>query len=70
MIGSQDPSLALALSSDPAAELQHGHAKIEKLADVTVDDRSFTALKLQREEDKAITTLLIDPKTHLDPRVL
>src|SRR5438876_311426 len=64
---SKDPSLALALSGDPAGELNKSYASIKKSDDVKVDDKTFTALKLSTDAKAASpsTTLLIDPATHL-----
>ncbi len=70
LISSQDPSLALALSSDPAAELSDNYSKIEKLDDISIDAHPFTALKLSRKDNQGFTTLLIDPKTSLVRRAM
>jgi peroxiredoxin/outer membrane lipoprotein-sorting protein len=70
LIASQDPSVALAIASDPAAELQGSNASIEKIADVKIDGQAYAALKMERNEEKGVTTLLIDPQTHLIRRAI
>ena len=64
LLNDQNPSLALALADDPAKELLFGIASAEKVADVTIDGRPFTALRLT-QEDGIATTVAIDPSTHL-----
>ena len=65
LIGSQNLSLVLALSSEPTNELTRSYSKIDKSADVQVDGKSFTALNLKPRQGAAATTLLFDPATNL-----
>ena len=65
LIGSQNLSLVLALSSEPTNELTRTYSKIVKAADVQVDGKPFTALDLKPRQGAAATTLLFDPATNL-----
>src|SRR5687767_7891130 len=69
LIASQDPSMALAIATDPAAEMAQKYAGIDKADDVKVGDTSYTALKLKGKEGRGDTTMLIDPSTNLVRRV-
>jgi peroxiredoxin/outer membrane lipoprotein-sorting protein len=71
LIGTQNLSLALALSKDPAAELSHSYGKIDKSADVKEGDTSYTVLSCSGPQQGAPqTTLLIDQKTNLIHKAL
>jgi thiol-disulfide isomerase/thioredoxin/outer membrane lipoprotein-sorting protein len=63
LLGPQNPSLAMAMSSDPTAELKKEFSSIKKGDAVKIDDKSYTALALS--DGEATTTLLIDPATNL-----
>jgi peroxiredoxin/outer membrane lipoprotein-sorting protein len=65
LLGSQNPSLLLALSSDPAGALLKEYPSAEQLPQVTVDGKKFAALKLTNPDQKDTLTLLIDPQTNL-----
>ena len=60
----QNPSLMLALSKDPAAELTQNVAEISKIEDTRIGDASCPTIKLALS-DKSTMTLAIDPQTHL-----
>ncbi len=66
---SANPSLMLALSKDPAAELSSQAKEISKADDVKIADKTYTALKLAMGPSSVNMTLLIDPETHLLKRV-
>ena len=60
----QNFSLALALSSDPAADIGKLYQKIDKApADVTIDGKAYPALVLSNENETV--TLALDPQTSL-----
>ena len=63
LLGPQNPSLALAMSADPTAELKKEFSSIKKGDAVKIDGQSYTALALS--DGDATTTLLIDPATNL-----
>ena len=63
----QNLSLALALSSDPAADLGKMYRTIAKAADVTIDGKAHPALSLSNEHETV--TLALDPQTNLIRRV-
>jgi thiol-disulfide isomerase/thioredoxin len=65
VVGTQNPSLIMALSSDAGKSLTEQMSSGEQLADVKLDDKSYTALKFHDPESKASMTLLVDPGTHL-----
>jgi peroxiredoxin/outer membrane lipoprotein-sorting protein len=65
----ENPSLLLALSQEPSITLMLGNKEIEKGEDLTIDDVSYPTLKIIREKG-VISTLAIDPKTHLIRRIV
>lgn len=65
VLGSQNLSLLLAMSSDPTKELTRPYTKIDKAADVTVDGKTYTALAMSNPAGRPSTTVLIDPSTSL-----
>ncbi len=65
VIGTQNPSLMLALSSDPTKSLTNNLGSAELLPDVQVEGKSLNAVKLSDPKTKASLTLLVDPDTHL-----
>ena len=65
LIGGQNLSLVLALSQNPSEELTRSYRKIEKSADVKVDDKTYTALAMSNNAGSPKATLLIDPATNL-----
>jgi peroxiredoxin/outer membrane lipoprotein-sorting protein len=68
LIHSQDPSLGLAISTDPAAELARSRS-VARVEDVKLGETSFIALKTQGQDVPIVTTMLVDPQTHLLRRV-
>jgi thiol-disulfide isomerase/thioredoxin len=58
----QNPSLALALAADPAAELTAGATSVD-LTDTKLDDADLPALKIVRPDRDTIVA--VDPKSHL-----
>ena len=69
LIGSQNLSLILAMSKDPAGELKKSYRSIDKAADVKVGETSFVALAMSNPKGPA-ATLLFDPSTHLLRRAM
>jgi peroxiredoxin/outer membrane lipoprotein-sorting protein len=63
LLREQNPSLALALSKDAGAELAEGTTAVEKVPDVTIDGKSFAALKLTQKDRDVL--LLIDAENGL-----
>jgi len=60
----QNFSLALALSSDPAADIGKLYQKVQKApADVTIDGKAYPALLLSNDHETV--TLALDPQTNL-----
>lgn len=68
LLSSQNPSLGMAVSSDASAALLAGMASAEKGADVTIDGKPVPMLEL-KDENGVISTVLVDPQTHLLRRV-
>jgi thiol-disulfide isomerase/thioredoxin/outer membrane lipoprotein-sorting protein len=67
ILTSQSVSLALAMSSDPAAEIKSLYQKIDKAADVTIDGKAYPALAVSNPNESAV--IAIDPQTNLLRRV-
>jgi peroxiredoxin len=61
---SQDPSLMLALAKDPVKELASRAVELAMADEVKLGDTSYPSLRMTMK-DKSITTLVIDPQTHL-----
>jgi peroxiredoxin len=70
VIGTQNPSLMLALTSTPTKALTENLGNAEKLPDSTVDGKAFNTLKLSDPTSNANVTLLVDPGTHLVRRAV
>ena len=68
VVGTQNPSLMMALSSDPGKSMTENLSRGEQLPDVKVDDKNYTALKFSDPKSKAAMTLLVDQGTHLVKR--
>jgi peroxiredoxin len=68
ILDQQNPSLLLALVADAAAQLLEGVSKVDRVADVKIDDVAYTTLNLTTE-DSAEVQLLLDPSTNLVRRV-
>ncbi len=66
---SVNPSLMLALAKDPSTELTSLAKEISKGADVSIDNKTCTALEVTLIASPAKVTLLVDPDTHLLKRV-
>jgi thiol-disulfide isomerase/thioredoxin len=64
----QDLSLALALSTDPAATLSRNANSVVRAKDIQLDGRACPAIAIAGPETDV--TLVIDPSTHLLRRVL
>ncbi len=67
LLGRENPSLLMALSSDAAAELTAGATSVQKTPDVKVGDTAYTALKI--EAAHGTEHVLVDSKTHLVKQV-
>ena len=65
IVGTQNPSLLMALSSDASKSLTDNLSQVEVLSSVKIDAKSFTALKLSDPQTRTFMTLLVDPATHL-----
>ena len=65
VVGTQNPSLMMALSADPGKSVTENLSHGEQLEDVKLEDKSYTALKFSDPTSKANMTLLVDPTTHL-----
>ncbi|MGA3066384.1 MAG: redoxin family protein [Tepidisphaeraceae bacterium] len=63
VVRKQDPSLALALAADAAAELIDGATAVERAQNVTVDGASLPALKITRPDCDIV--IIVDDSTHL-----
>jgi peroxiredoxin/outer membrane lipoprotein-sorting protein len=59
----QNPSLLLALLPDPSTGLTNIGETIEREADVTLDGKSFQALRISTDGQNILA--LVDPQTHL-----
>src|SRR5690606_2625146 len=68
ILGMQNPSLLLAISADPQAELLNGIARVELADPVQIDDKDYTSLRLSRSDGDTLIAR-IDPDTHLIRRV-
>jgi peroxiredoxin len=68
MIQEENPSLALALSGNAAAELLGGMKQVDRGPDVQIGDKSYVCLDLIGEAQSA--QVLLDPQTHLMRRVV
>lgn len=64
LLGMQDPSLLLAITKDPAAELLDGVTDATKIDDTKVADVDCPTLKLV-QSDKTTAQVMLDPSTHL-----
>ncbi len=70
LVGGQNLSLVLAMSSDPLKEITSNYPTIEKIADEKIDDKSYTTLKLSEADGKRAVRLLVDPQTHFVRRLI
>jgi peroxiredoxin len=70
ILPTQNPSLALALASDPAAELKEMATEITAAEAQKIDGKPYLALSLIAGSRKTELTLLIDPQTHLVRRAV
>lgn len=70
ILPTQNPSLALALASDPAAELKEMATEITAAAAQEIDGKPYLTLSLIAGSRKSELTLLIDPRTHLVRRAV
>lgn len=64
LLALQDPSLLLAITKDPGAELLDGVTEASKVDDKKLGDDSLPTLKLINK-DKSVFTASVDPSTHL-----
>jgi thiol-disulfide isomerase/thioredoxin len=64
LLKEKDPSLLLAVTSEPTPFLAEGATKIDKGDDVKIGDASFTSLKITTKQGADVTVLL-DPATSL-----
>jgi thiol-disulfide isomerase/thioredoxin len=64
LLKEKDPSLLLAVTSEPTPFLADGATKIDKGADVKIGDASFPSLKVTTKQGADVTVLL-DPATSL-----
>lgn len=62
-LSQQNPSLLLALSDKPAQELIAEATEVNKIADVKLEDKTYSALAIKSEANDI--RVLIDPTTHL-----
>ena len=69
LLAAQNPSLLLAIEKNPLEDITRGATQIDKLPDVKIGDKSFTALGLQAGPSQPQLTLAIDPQTHLIRRI-
>ncbi len=69
MLRSEDPSLMLAVSADPAAELKSMASRISVGKTATIDGREFPTLSVVDTDGKEIE-LRLDPQTHLLRQVM
>ncbi len=65
----QNPSLALALTVDPAQELSQGVESVKKLDDTQIDGKAHPTLVIDPQGPGGKITWMIDPQTHLLRRV-
>jgi len=63
MVRDENPSLALALSGDAAAQLVNAASEVKKIEDSKVGDKSYSTLAMSTEAGDF--TVLLDPDTHL-----
>ena len=59
----KNPALLLAVTNDEQPLVAEGVTSVQKVADVKIGDKSYTALELKTEGD-ANVKVLIDPQTH------
>jgi peroxiredoxin len=64
VLGSQNPSLLLAISKSAADDLMEDVERVEKLDDTAVGDLSCPTLKFD-QTDKSSVVIAFDPQTHL-----
>ncbi len=69
VLQSQNPSLLLAIQRDPLRDINEAGVNVEKIDDVILDGKRYTALELRGDEDSPRVQLLIDPDTHLIRRL-
>ena len=66
VLAMEDPSLILAISKDPSADLRELASSITKLADEKIDDKNCLTLSLTlNDANKGPLTLNFDSQTHL-----
>ncbi|HEX8524626.1 MAG TPA: TlpA disulfide reductase family protein [Tepidisphaeraceae bacterium] len=65
VIGTQNPSLMLALSSSPSRSLTDNLGSAEQLEDVKLEGKAFNQLRLSDPQTGASMAILLDPTTHL-----
>jgi peroxiredoxin len=65
LLASQDLSLVMAMSPDPSAEITRVYPIVEKIADVTIDNKPHPALRLSSKKGGSTMTLALDPATNL-----
>lgn len=70
VLPTQNPSLAMALSRDPALELKEMATEITTAGTTEIDGRSYQVLSLMVGSDRSELRLLIDPQTGLIRRAV
>src|SRR5690606_38993195 len=68
ILSMQNPSILLAISPDPGAQILDGIARVELIDPITIDDKEYTSLRLSSAEGLSFVAR-IDPATHLLRRV-
>ncbi len=69
IVSSQDPSLALALSRDPMAELMQNVSSADVTSDQDIEGRTYPAVLLTLLDNRGTVLFAMDPQSRLPRRV-